>query len=103
MTEDKRQQTTCYVIVRNPNKKYVENIKLPFNTYTAKINEAVDIDFDYQPIDSSNAEFEWSSSNNEILRVWGPRFRALKEGTAEVIVKTKDGTVIEKIKIIITK
>lgn len=101
MTEDKIQQTTCYVIVRNPNKKYVENIKLPFSTYTAKINEAVDIDFNYQPIDSSNAEFEWSSSNNEILRVWGPRFRALKEGTAKVIVKTKDGTIIEKIKIII--
>ena len=41
----------------------------------------------------------WESSNPEILRVWGPRFRALKEGTAYVIARTKDGMAEAKIKV----
>ena len=102
-SEDGKNETSCEVIVRNPNKKYVEKINLPFTTYTAKIDEAVDIDFSYEPVKSDNAEFEWISSNEEILRVWGPRFRALKEGTAELIARTTDGTVEARIKITITK
>jgi hypothetical protein len=44
-----------------------------------------------------NAEFEWSSSNPEILRVWNNRFRGLAEGKAEVIARTVDGTVEKRI------
>ena len=40
-----------------------------------------------------NAEFEWSSSNDEILRVWHNRFRGLKEGTAYVIARSDDGVI----------
>ena len=43
----------------------------------------------------------WESSNPEILRVWGPRFRALKEGTAYVIVRTKDRMAEARIKVTI--
>ena len=99
-SEDGGYRTSCKIYVRDPNKHYVEKINLP-KTYEAGIDEAVDLNVDYTPKDSVNADIEWSSSNSEILRVYGPRFRALKEGTAEVIARTKDGTVEARMKIII--
>ena len=93
ISEDGGHQASCKIYVRDPNKHYVEKINLPYTTYEAGIDEAVDIDFSYSPKDSVNAEFEWYSTDNEILRVYGPRFRGLKEGTAEVVAKTVDGTV----------
>ena len=98
-SDDGGLKTTCDIYVKDPNKTYVENINLPFTEYEAGIDEALDIDFSYDPINSSNAEFVWESSNPEILRVWGPRFRALKEGTAYVIARTKDGMAEAKIKV----
>ena len=85
----------CDVIVRDPNKKYVESINLE-NEYIVDENEAKDILFTYTPDDATNAEFEWSTTNPEIVRVWGNRIRGLKEGDAEVTVKTKDGTIEKK-------
>ena len=99
-SEDGSYKTSCKIYVRDPNKHYIEKINLP-ETYEAGIDEAVDLNVDYTPKDSVNADIEWSSSNSEILRVYGPRFRALKEGTAEVIARTKDGTVEARMKIII--
>ena len=100
-SDDGGLKTTCDIYVNDPNKTYVENINLPFTEYEAGIDEALDIDFSYDPINSSNAEFVWESSNPEILRVWGPRFRALKEGTAYVIVRTKDRMAEARIKVTI--
>ena len=91
---------TCEVLVRDPNKVYVDNIIVP-KEYTAYIDEAIDIPIEYEPKDADNAEFEWTASNPEIIRVWGNRFRALKEGTSDIIVKTLDGTVEQKIKVIV--
>ena len=99
ISEDGGHQASCKIYVRDPNKHYVEKINLPYTTYEAGIDEAVDIDFSYSPKDSVNAEFEWYSTDNEILRVYGPRFRGLKEGTAEVVAKTVDGTVETRIKV----
>ena len=98
-TEDETYEKKLKVIVRDPNKKYVEDINLEKDDYIIDVNEAVDIPFTYTPNDSVNAEFEWSSSNSEILRVWNNRFRGLKEGTAYVKVKTTDDSVEKSIKV----
>jgi N-acetylmuramoyl-L-alanine amidase/uncharacterized protein YjdB len=90
---------SCEVIVRNQNKTYVETIDLKQKEYTVDMDDAIDIPFTYTPTNATNAEFYWTSSNNEILRVWENRFRALKPGTAEVIVRTVDGTVENRIKV----
>ena len=92
---------TCEVYVKDPDKSYVKEIALEKYKYSLYINEAIDIPFTYTPNNAANAEFEWTSSNPEILRVWGNRFRALKAGTAKVIVKTKDGTVKNQIEVIV--
>ena len=93
---------SCEVLVRDENKTYVESINLNKKEYTVDVNEAVDILYSYEPSNATNAQFYWTSSNDEILRVWGNRFRALKPGTAEVIVRTLDGTVENRIKVIVT-
>ena len=72
------------------NKIKVKDIKLQKEEFTANENEAVDLPYTYTPSNSTNAKFIWESSNPEILRVWGNRFRGLKPGTAYVIVKTED-------------
>ena len=100
-TDDGAVKATCQVIIRNQNKSYIDEIKLEKKEYITYINEAIDIPFSYTPEDAINAEFEWISSDTDIIRVWGNRFRALKEGTAEVIVKTLDGTVEERIKVMV--
>ncbi len=91
---------TCEVIVRDPNKVYVESISVP-KEYSVNIDEAVDIPIEFTPENADNAEFEWTTNNPEIIRVWGNRFRALKEGVAEITVRTLDGTVEEKIKVVV--
>ena len=90
-------KVSCEVTVKDHNKAYVESINVEQEEYVAEVNDAVDILFSYTPEDAINAEFYWTSSNDEILRVWGNRFRALKPGTAEVIVRTLDGTVEKRI------
>ena len=91
---------TCEVFVRDPNKVYVESITVQ-KEYTAYINEAIDIPFEYAPENADNAEFEWTTDNPEVIRVWGNRFRGLKEGVAEITVRTLDGAVEEKIKVVV--
>ena len=100
-TLDGKVEARAKVIVRDPNKKYVQDIKVEKTEYKIKVNEAVDIQYSYLPENAVNAEFYWTSSNNEILRVFGNRFRGLKPGTAEVIVNTLDSTIEKRIKVII--
>ena len=91
------------VIVRDPNKNYVENIWIENSQYVVKEDEAVDVNFSYTPADSVNAEFEWYSTNPEVLRVYNNRFRGLKEGTAQIVVKTLDGTVATSCNVTVEK
>ena len=98
-TLDGTVETRATVVVRNSNQSYVKEIKTEKEEYTAKVDEAIDIPFTYTPTDAANAEFYWTSSDDEILRVWGNRFRTLKQGTAEVIVRTLDGTFEKRIKV----
>ena len=102
-TFDGRYEKKIKVVVKNPNKMYVEDVKLEQNEFTVKVNEAVDLLYSYSPSESENAEFIWSSSNLEILRVWNNRFRGLKEGTAYVVIRTVDETFEKKIKVTIEK
>ena len=63
------------------------------------MGDAVDIPFSYEPADIRDVGEDWSSSNPEIIKVFGNRFRALKEGTAEVIVRTPDGRIEKRVKV----
>ena len=100
-TLDGTVEARAKVIIRDPNKKYVEKINIEKSEYTIKVDDAVDIPFSYSPVNAVNAEFYWTSSNDEVLRVFGNRFRGLKPGTAEVIATTLDGTVETRIKVIV--
>ena len=98
-TDDGTVEARCKVIVRDPNKSYVEDISFEETSYIADIDEAIDIPFSYTPQNSVNAEFEWTTDNPDIIRVWGNRFRGLKKGTAEVIVRTLDGSIEKRIQV----
>ncbi len=91
------------VIVKDKEKINVENLILDQEEYTIKVDEAMDISYDYEPSNATNAEFYWDSSNPEVLRVFGNRFRGLKEGTAEVVITTLDGKYEKRVKVIVTK
>ena len=89
------------VTIKEPGK--VQDIILDQTQYTVHENEAIDIPFSYTPQYASNAEFDWISSNSEIVRVYNNRFRGLKEGTAEVIVRTRDGSLEKRIQVKVVK
>ena len=98
-TEDETVESSFYVIVRNPNLTYVEDINFDKEEYVVDLDEAIDIEYSYSPSNASNAEFEWNSTDPEVIRVFGNRFRGLKEGTAYILVKTKDESIEKKIKV----
>ena len=100
-TKDDMFEKRIKVTVKNMNKPYVEQIQTEKEKYTIDIDEAIDLEYTYAPTNSKNAEFIWSSSNPEILRVWNNRFRGLKEGIAEVIVRTLDKRYEKRIEVVI--
>ena len=89
-------QASCVVYVKDPSKNYLTDIQLEKTDYQININQAVDIPFEVTPKNATNAELDWSSSNPDVLRVYNNRFRGLKAGTAEVIIRTRTGPVVEK-------
>ena len=101
ITDDGKVKAEARVVIRDPNKAYVEQISLEKEKYTIGIDEAMDIQFTYEPSNAVNAEFYWTSSNDEILRVWGNRIRGLKEGSAQIIATTLDGTVEARAEVVI--
>ena len=101
-TLDKTFEKRVKVTVKDTNKIKVNDVITDQQEYNIKLNEAADIGYTYEPINSSNAEFYWDSSDSEIIRVWGNRIRGLKVGTAEIIITTLDGTFEKRIKVIVT-
>lgn len=101
-TVDGRTEKRIKVVVKNPNKVYVQEVAFQKTEYQVKVNEAIDIPYTYAPSNSTNAVFDWYSSNPEIIRVWGNRVRGLKPGTAEIIVKTVDGSFEKRLKITVS-
>ena len=102
-TFDQKYEKKIEVVINDSDKVYVKNVNFEKERYTVEEDEAVDLPYTFTPENSDNAEFEWSSSNPEILRVWRNRFRGLKEGIAEVIVRTKDGRFEKRIKVEVRK
>ncbi len=96
-TLDKTVEKRIKIIVRDPNKTYVQDIQLQKQEYSLDINEAIDIPYDYTPKNAVNAEFYWDTSNSDVIRVFGNRVRGLKEGKAEIIIKTVDGSFEKRI------
>ncbi len=89
-------QASCEVYVKDPSKIYLEDIDLEKTDYQINVNEAIDIPFTITPENATNGELDWISSNPDILRVYNNRFRGLKPGTAEVIIRTRTGPMVEK-------
>lgn len=89
-------QASCVVYVKDPSKIYLTDIQLKKTDYQININQAVDIPFTITPENATNAALDWISSNPDVLRVYNNRFRGLKAGTAEVIIRTRTGPVVEK-------
>ena len=90
-------QVSCKVIVKDDNKVYVEQIIPEKEEYTIGINEAITINYDYMPKNAENIDFSWTSSNPDVLRVYWNQIRGLKEGTAEIIIKTPEGITEKRI------
>ena len=89
-------QASCEVYVKDSSKIYLEDIDLEKTDYQINVNEAIDIPFTITPENATNGELDWISSNPDILRVYNNRFRGLKPGTAEVIIRTRTGPMVEK-------
>ena len=90
-------QVSCRVVVKDDNKVYVEQIIPEQEEYTIGINEAITIHYDYLPENAENTDFSWTSSNPDVLRVYWNQIRGLKEGTAEIIIKTPEGITEKRI------
>ena len=91
------------VTVKDTSKIKVQDIVTDKNQYTVDINEAVDINYTYTPTNSTNAEFYWDTSNPEVIRVFGNRFRGLKEGNADIIITSLDGSFEKRIQVTVSK
>ena len=88
------QKTNCTIMLSL--NKYVSKINIPKKNYIIAVDEAVDIDYSCTPNNAINGELDWISTNPEVLRVYNNRFRGLKEGTAEIIVRTRTGPKVEE-------
>lgn len=78
-TKDGSKVANCKVVVRDSNKKYVQSIKIEKAQYVSYINEAFDINYSCSPSDAINTELNWTTPNSDIIRVYGNRYRGLKE------------------------
>ncbi len=84
-------------------KPRVQEIKPEYETYIIGVNEVIDINYSYYPSDASNTNFSWTASDASVLSVYWNKVRGLKVGTADIIVRTQDGTVEKRIKVIVTQ
>ena len=82
-----------------PKYKPVTQITTEKDSYEIKVNESINIGYGYSPTDATNTNFTWTSSDPEVLSVYWNKIRGLKPGTAELIIRTDDGTVEKRVKI----
>ena len=84
-----------------PRPKYVkvESIQTEQEEYTIAVNEPMTISYSYSPSNATNTDFSWTSSNPDVLRVYWNQIRGLKEGDAEIIIRTSDGSVEKRVKV----
>ena len=92
-------QVSCKVTVKKDGKVYVEEIVPEHEEYTIGVNQAITINYEYSPKNAENTDFSWTSSNPNVLRVYWNQIRGLKEGDAEIIIKTPEGITEKRITI----
>ena len=97
-TLDKTFEKRIKVTVGSEKEVKVQDVQVQ-DTYTIKVDEAIDIPYTFSPTNSTNAEFDWISTEPEKLRVYWNRMRGLKPGTAEIIIRTLDKTFEKRIKV----
>ena len=69
--------------------------------YTIGVNEVIDINYSYLPENATNIDFSWTASDTSVLNVYWNKVRGLQEGKAYIIIKTPDGSLEKRIKIIV--
>ena len=79
----------------------VEQIIPEEEEYTIGVNEVIDINYSYLPENATNIDFSWTASDTSVLNVYWNKVRGLQEGKAYIIIKTPDGSLEKRIKIIV--
>lgn len=69
----------------------VSGIVLTTNKIEMKVKEQVTLEYSISPINATNKNVTWSSSNSNVAKVENGIVTALAPGTTKVTVKTKDG------------
>ena len=71
--------------------------------YVLNVDEELEIDTDDLEFlnDSSLEDFIWETEDTDIISVDYNKVIGLKEGTTNILIKSKDGTCIKKIEVIV--
>ncbi len=81
----------------------VTAVKLSESTLSLKKGEKSKITATITPTDATDKTITWSSSDEKVATVKDGEITALKEGTATITVKTKDGEYTDTCKVTVTK
>ena len=68
-------------------------------SYTINKNDTMYIKCNYSPSYLTKNDFSWTSTNPSVVRVYWDKIRGLKQGTAEIIIKSLDNSTEKRIKI----
>lgn len=104
-TKDGSISDTCRVTVvpkegestQTPSEKLVTSLQFTKHEITAKMGEEIDMQYTYAPKDATNADFVWSSSNANVMKIVTDEkgeqsFKVAGPGTATITIATKDGS-----------
>ena len=106
----------AYIIIKTPDGSLEKRIKINVvdknnvkvqqiipeqEEYTIGVNEVIDINYSYLPENATNIDFSWTASDTSVLNVYWNKVRGLQEGKAYIIIKTPDGSLEKRIKIIV--
>ena len=87
-TKDMSRKDTCVVTVKDI---AVTGVSLNAKNVTIAIGEEKELTATIQPENASNKNVTWTSSKPDVVSVNAGKITALKEGTANIIVKTENG------------
>lgn len=87
--------------------KNVEKLELNKHELTVKSGDALDLKYTYAPDDAANAEFEWKSSDTDVISISmegdTPVFHYNGTGTVQLTVSTKDGSIYDTCTVTVEK
>ena len=79
--------------------KKVTDLTLDKTSLTVKYGDPLNLTYSWGPKDATNAEFEWSSSNPDVIAWSNGKFVYKGVGTTDIIISTKDGSISAKCKV----